>query len=319
MKTQHILKLIKATYFSFAIAGILFSSSIYSQKDWSFNSENYLYSQTIVGKVYASGNIANGLHYQLGAFYGDECRGIVKTTGSACTYNMFYLDIFSNSEYGEEISFVLRDMEENEINLINIVVFEKDYNVGSLDLPFLWSDYFLYNSTDFLDYSISPGVGSAEIVVENKTIILNVPEDINLEWLSPYFVIAPGARVYLNQELQISEYSYLNLSNPVIYNVVGIDGLEDEWTVTVNSAQNSEIYQNNPSIKISLQDLYSRKVLVESKEHGTIHIFSIDGKMIYHGSISPQINTINLQKSGTFIIKFMNTDHKVFVEKLLVL
>jgi hypothetical protein len=107
-----------------------------AQHDWSFNAEEFEYSQSVVGKAYIQGGIVNGPDFQIGAFCGDECRGFVKPTGGSCTYSTYYLDVYGRLEQGEIIHFVLKDTEGNEYNFVNTIIFTNEAVVGDIEFHF---------------------------------------------------------------------------------------------------------------------------------------------------------------------------------------
>lgn len=83
---------------------------------WNFNPYDYQYDMTVyVGISSIDGkNVSDVSNYQIGAFCGDECRGIAeaKAVGDK-TY--LYLRVRSNVSAGEVIRFMVRDLEKGKI------------------------------------------------------------------------------------------------------------------------------------------------------------------------------------------------------------
>jgi hypothetical protein len=286
--------------------------TINAQHDWSFNPEEYEYSQTIVGKAYIQGNIVSGPDFQIGAFSGDECRGFTKPSGGACTYSTFHLTVHSSQSQGENIYFVLKDPDGNEYNFVSTIIFENEAQVGDIDLPFLWMDELLYWSTDFFYFALESG---EEGIIDSitKTINLIITAETATQNISPYFVTAPGAKVYLGDDLQISQQSVISLDVPMIYSVLGVDGLVSEWTL------NTEIVS---SIEVDLARTFeianissSGFFYLNSDRFTEVEIYDLSGRLIkkkerFSGS------EIYLETRGTYILKLTDLSGKESVIKI---
>lgn len=283
-----------------------------AQHDWSFNAEDYEYSQAVVGKAYIQGNIVNGPDFQIGAFCGDECRGYVKPTGGSCTYSTYYLTVYGSLEQGEVIDFFLKDTEGNEYNFVNTIIFENEAQIGDISMPFLWMDEWLYSSTDFFYFALDGGE-EGMIDTATKSINLFITAETATQNISPYFVTAPGAKVYLVDDLQISQQSVISLDAPLVYTVHGVDGLVSEWTL------NTEIVS---SIETDLESAFeianissSGFFYLNTNKFSEVEIYDLSGRLIkkiesFSGS------EIYLETSGTYILKLTDLSGKESVIKI---
>lgn len=284
----------------------------YAQHNWNINTSDYSYTHQVFGKAYIDGGIVNGINIEIGAFCGDECRGIAITEGGSCTYSTFDLTVYSNQQQGEVITFVLRDTDLTEYEIINTIIFVSGEESGDYKVPFLWMDEWLYQSTDFFSFSVLKDNAEAEIDIPQKTITLNISAETDISALTPLFFIAPGAKVFIGEIEQFSQQTITDYSNPVIYRVNGVDGIISDWTVLVNSLSKISDYQRQeleifvfPTV--SIDGLIS----VESKKEFNYKIFSSDGKVISSSSIKPGTTQLNLQESGHYNVCFYE-DFKLF-------
>lgn len=281
---------------------IFFLSLVFTlnaQHDWSFNAEAFEYSQTVVGKAYIQGGIVNGPDFQIGAFCGDECRGFTKPSGGSCTYSTFHLTIYSSQNQGENIYFILKDPDGNEYDFINIVIFENDAQTGDIDLPFLWMDEMLYSSTDFFYFALETGEEGL-IDTSAKTINLIVSAETITQNISPYFVTAPGAKVYYGDIVQISQQSVISLDAPLIYSVHGVDGMITEWTIYTELVS---------GIETSLESSYKIETISSNgffnfgtESYNEVEVYDLSGRLV-NKIENFSDSWIYLEISGTYILR----------------
>lgn len=283
-----------------------------AQHDWSFNAADYEFSQTIIGKAYIQGNIVNGPDLQMGAFCGDECRGYVKPTGGSCTYSTYYLTVYGNLEQGEIIDFILKDTEGNEYNFVNSIIFENEAQVGDISMPFLWMDEWLYSSTDFFYFALESGEEGL-IDTINKTINLVITAETPTQNISPYFVTSPGAKVFLGDDLQISQQSVFSLDAPLVFTVVGVDGLVNEWTLNTEIVTriDTDLESSFDYSSISCSGFF----YLNSDRFIDVEVYNLSGRLIkkierFSG------NEIYIETSGTYILKLTDLSGKESVMKI---
>ncbi len=102
---------------------------------WSVNPSSYVSSMTVTSRVTSRGLFPISSNYSLGAFVGEECRGVV-TAVEALGEWMFFLTIYANMN-GEEIEFRFYD-GNTQLNLptIETINFTANDIVGSPETPF---------------------------------------------------------------------------------------------------------------------------------------------------------------------------------------
>lgn len=288
--------------------------SLKAQHNWSIDSDEFLYSQSINGQAYVQGNIVNGQGIQLGAFCGDECRGIAKTTGGSCTFSTFPLVVYGSQEQGEIIHFVLRDTEFNEYEIFNTIVFEDGVQIGNLENPFLWMDEFLYSSADFLYFAAIIGEDGI-INTSLKTITLFIDQNQPLlSEIAPYFVAAPGAKVFVNDQEQFSEISTVNLNQPVVYSVKGVDGLVTDWTVNAEILSSIEIREHVNAFYPTIS--YDGYFNVNLDKNLVFEVLDVFGRVVIKTNSTLTNSTFFVQKKGSYFIKLTYPDGQIKVEKI---
>lgn len=93
------------------LISVLFSMTILHAQDsqWRVNPYDYKYDMTVYAKVvYEGTEVSDYSNYEIGAFVGNECRGVgdVQTKDS---YTWVYLRVRSNQASGEKLIFKLYD------------------------------------------------------------------------------------------------------------------------------------------------------------------------------------------------------------------
>jgi hypothetical protein len=114
----------------------------------------------------------------------------------------------------------------------------------------------------------------AEIDNSNKSISVNLDENLNVTQLIPIFYISQGALAFVDNKLQWSGQNVIDFTTDVIYTIVAEDGVTiEEWTVQVTNNQNAaaEILDFSfidipGSSQITNIDLGSRSVNVQLPE-----------------------------------------------------
>lgn len=130
MKTKYLL--------SFVLA--LWASALSAQAHWNFDFREFQYDMTVYCTLQQGDlAIADTENYEVAAFVGDECRGIVEfvteTGTNNTTLSYGYLRVYSNMSSGEVVTFKCYDkatLEEVNIVTANAVNFE---SAAALGLP----------------------------------------------------------------------------------------------------------------------------------------------------------------------------------------
>ena len=120
------------------VALLLTISTVLHAEDsgWTVNPNAYRYDMTVYGKlVVDDAVITDYSNYEVGAFVGDECRGVA-TVYSQSGYTWLYIRVRSNSESGETVQFKLFDKTTGETSTLQeTIAFESAGQVGQPSNP----------------------------------------------------------------------------------------------------------------------------------------------------------------------------------------
>lgn len=122
------------------LISVLFSMTILHAQDsqWSVNPYDYKYDMTVYAKVvYEGAEISDYSNYEIGAFVGNECRGVgdVQTKDS---YTWVYLRVRSNQASGEKLIFKLYDKSTGRTSVIKpsqVIAFSSQGMIGKPSSP----------------------------------------------------------------------------------------------------------------------------------------------------------------------------------------
>ena len=122
------------------LISVLFSMTILHAQDsqWSVNPYDYKYDMTVYAKVvYEGAEVSDYSNYEIGAFVGNECRGVgdVQTKDS---YTWVYLRVRSNQASGEKLIFKLYDKSTGRTSVIKpsqVIAFSSQGMIGKPSSP----------------------------------------------------------------------------------------------------------------------------------------------------------------------------------------
>lgn len=122
------------------LISVLFSMTILHAQDsqWSVNPYDYKYDMTIYAKVvYEGAEVSDYSNYEIGAFVGNECRGVgdVQTKDS---YTWVYLRVRSNQASGEKLIFKLYDKSTGRTSVVKpsqVIAFSSQGMIGKPSSP----------------------------------------------------------------------------------------------------------------------------------------------------------------------------------------
>ena len=212
---------------------IIFAVASYAQP-WNVNTAKYEYSMTITAKIKINGLYIAQTNCWLGVFSGNECRGYVQAEQQSNGAYFFFLTIFSNSTDGEKLTFKFNNGFMTLPTLPQTALFLPDEVVGTPDLPFLITYPLEFSYTDFLSFSVVNQIGTTIIDKIKKTIAIKVDGNTQLNNLKTIFVAPVGTNVFVNNQLQESNITSNNFTQPVTYTLKGIDGIDTNWLVSVS-------------------------------------------------------------------------------------
>lgn len=150
---------------------------------WTVNPNAYQYDMTIYGKLVVGDAVVTDFsNYEVGAFVGDECRGVA-TVYSQSGYTWLNIRVRSNSVSGETVVFKLFNKTTNETStLTETIAFESLGQVGqpSNPTPLTLSDKLLGDANGDGEVNIGDFTAIAAYILGNPptTFIVNVA-DVN--------------------------------------------------------------------------------------------------------------------------------------------
>jgi hypothetical protein len=151
------------------------------------------------------------------------------------------------------------------------VVSGQRWNVSKLDLNSLKPGdrviilmhpcYYYSNGSSLADITLFsiPGQVKSEINPEKASIVVDIPEAVDIHDLKSEFVLSVGARARIGSKEYQSNLTAINFSKPVIIKVVAEDGLTSKnWTITINQTHIItnpivQIFPNPTKSKINFQ------------------------------------------------------------------
>jgi len=117
---------------------LLKTAILFAVPTWSVDAASFEFSMTITGIVALEGDINGGENDLIGAFVGDECRGVAVAVFDA-DYNQyqFFLTVFSNSYQSEEVTIkYYRQTEDKEYTEFEKIAFKEGQIFGSSSAPY---------------------------------------------------------------------------------------------------------------------------------------------------------------------------------------
>ena len=127
--------------------------------DWMVNPAAFENSMSIIGKVRINGVFSSDIYSKLGAFVGDQPRGVASLEYDADYEEYFvYLNIYSNQSSGESVSFKIWDATTGKVYKATVngdqsIAFIQNEVYGYKAAPYI------FESTNFVDQSLTLNKG----------------------------------------------------------------------------------------------------------------------------------------------------------------
>ncbi len=105
--------------------------------NWQFDPAQFEHNMTVTGTI----SPFEGDDVAIGAFVGDECRGMTKPVYiESLQKSVVFMMIYSNQPTGETVEFrLLKDSEETEYAVDETVNFQSNASLGNIEAPFVWT------------------------------------------------------------------------------------------------------------------------------------------------------------------------------------
>ena len=103
---------------------------------WTVNPHDYQYDMTVYGSLVVDGaTVTDFENYEIGAFVGDECRGVAEVNSQG-GYTWLYIRVRSNVASGETVKFKIYDKTEGKaFNAVETVDFASNGQEGMPSSP----------------------------------------------------------------------------------------------------------------------------------------------------------------------------------------
>ncbi len=202
-------------------------SGLAQAPSWSVNPAEYSNSMVFTGFVTIDREQSADSLDIVAAMVGEEIRGVASPSyvEEIDAYAVFLI-VYSNDE-GDSIHFQIYDSSQDTvISAVDSTLFETNELVGSLEVPFFWSNVVLSSEAELLSIFF-PTAQSTTIIGEEVQVVFG-DQDLIGE-VQPSFQVSEGASVWIDGIEQVSATSVVDLSKPdIIYQVVS----EDKTVIT---------------------------------------------------------------------------------------
>ncbi|MDE6018310.1 MAG: InlB B-repeat-containing protein [Muribaculaceae bacterium] len=113
---------------------------------WTVNPSDFRYDMSLYFKM-ANSDFEDLSSYEIGAFVGDDCRGLAEKLELSQNESCLYMRIRSNVAQGEKLTFYMKDRKTGQIVLVkgddgSELTFKADTRIGMPSDPFLMSPYY---------------------------------------------------------------------------------------------------------------------------------------------------------------------------------
>ncbi|HON18551.1 MAG TPA: T9SS type A sorting domain-containing protein, partial [Salinivirgaceae bacterium] len=196
------------------------------------------------------------------------------------------------------------------------ILLRKDNSIVNLQQTFafylLCSGGYIPLETNILSYSIPGQIGNTQINSATKEVHLSMPIGTDLSALQPRFVLSYGARAEINDQVQQSGVSTVNLNQPVVYKI--INGNDTAlWQVTVNLIEaGADILQFNIAGQIGSTIINNQLCTIDLTMPYSTNLASLtptftlsEGATAYVGSVQQVsgVTTNNFTNPVTYVIE----------------
>lgn len=300
-----------------------------SQPDWSVNPAAFESNGSVTAKIVINAsNVSSGI---LGAFAGEECRGIQETPlfFPPEGHHVFIITCYSNGGGGESLTFKYYNPITEEIcNLDQMVEFQPDMIIGNAASPLEMTCSIL--PTNLNTFQVSNSSPSEILVGWTTSVETNLSHfeiERSFDGLNFKYLGTVEANNNLGQNsyqfIDVSAMEKTNTGQTIYYQLKIIDkngDVEESWIESIKLFLNSRIrIFPNP-----LHDWLNIEVQSEKRDVLTIRFISVEGKVVLEkkmevdvGVNREEVECVNLN-SGAYIISIIgekqSLKQRVFIE-----
>lgn len=226
---------IKTIYGLVGVICLLVASPVitWAQKpSWQVQVNDYQFSMSMVAMVHVDGIRLSNTNDLVGAFVGDQCRGVTQMTYVESEESYFaFLVVFANAG-GENVSFRIYDSSKDRIvPVAKGVRFEIDGQFGNLFQSFSIAEPALNKEAEILDFEFS-GIETVSKRLLDGQVHMDLPHNTDLKSLRAIFELSAGAQLYNGSFKLVSGQSPLDYSQTVKLLVLSEDqSVIKEWII----------------------------------------------------------------------------------------
>lgn len=276
---------------------------------------------TFTAVLNVNGNRLTNINDQVGAFVGDEIRGVGNVSYDVTDdkYVVFFR-VYANTT-GETINFKIYDSANNiVVNVPKTTTFTIDERVGGVFQSYSIASPTLSNTTNLIDFSFQ-GITEVSKNISGTTLTFLLPQGTDVTALIPVFLLSDNARLFKGFTRQESGVSFSDFSNDVVYTVLSADETTlQEYTISVAvsggsgsltttlQTVNSSITNNkiitidlNTSadvVEVNKDDFNLINCVIKSINKQNNRLFSIEIVPINQGSVGVQVNENNISDTS---------------------
>ncbi|MBN2668999.1 MAG: T9SS type A sorting domain-containing protein [Bacteroidales bacterium] len=300
---------------------LVWAMNLLIAQPWSVNPNDFQFSMNMSGYVALDAQTTSQQNAYLGAFVDEDCVGVCQPTDLDGTYQLYQITIYSNASSGDAIFFKWMDESSNLTEIDNFVLFSNNLIIGNVDHPFLWMSPVSYSSADILSFELDSQVTQAVIDAAAKSISLKVTKNTDLSSIIADFTISPGAIAKIGSVEQISGETINDYTNTVHYMLTGVDGLVNDWAVTLSfddsgvEELNKSDWQIYPNPAIDF--VFIKRIHESPIPNEAIEIYNITGQLEKIFILNKTTNNIKIDisdlKRGSYFVKIDNTTQRLII------
>lgn len=190
---------------------------------WQVDENKYEYVMTFVAFINLDGVRLGSTNDQVGAFVGDECRGVTNLV-LAPALNQYYafISVLSNTE-NENIQFRVYDSTNDKVVRVDKTIpFLINAHYGNLFQAYSIAKPELSNKAEVVNFDFE-GLDPMLVSQNDKEIVFRVCQGQDITALKPIFKLSPGAKLFIKTRDQISGQGTIDFTQDVEYQVLSND------------------------------------------------------------------------------------------------
>lgn len=281
--------------------------------DWSVNQANYSYNMTVTGVVNIDFEEITTSNNIIGAFVGEECRGVATTFyHSTVDRYVYYLMIYANTT-NEVLTFKFYDAQNDEIiDITSTLNFQVNGIIGNAETPFVFANQILSSEAEILIFNIS---GQLENTISENEVEILMPYETDLTNLTATFTLSDFATAFIGIDEQESGTTANNFTESVEYKIIAQDGTVKSWTITVSISTTSDVKEFVDNKLLIYPNPAKDFINISCSEKITnVKIINILGQSFLEIN-STQINISGFE-SGMYIFE-IQTENNIYSKKIL--